>query len=584
MHFDDRLATVLRLPVRGTALARIQYRQLLDILGSVPANGHSGSVEPAYARLRELGQAVPVAERARMLRDPVARLRNPRLIALLAEEDPAVATAAIAAARIAEDDWLALIPALPVRARGILRHRRDLGPRVDALLDRLGITDRGLPPCETDSALLGAQGGNVMQLALDQAIAEPEEPAAPPAEPDSAATVHVLPAPPPPADAGIGAIVRRIEEFRRSREHAAITPETGDAPRLPLDDAVPEPQAKVSAFDFTTDAAGRIVWADAPVAPMAVGLRLGATDRDAPARASLALAGAIRYRQPLRDAAITLEGARAIAGDWQIDALPRFDPVSGRFTGYTGRFRRPATIDGLPTQPPPSSEADRMRQILHELRTPANAIQVAAEIILQQLFGPTPHEYRALASAIIGDAAHVFAGFDELDRLVKLDSGAMTLEPGTADLGQVLTGTVARLRAWTDPRRSGFALSVTEDGLAVGLDPNEAERLVWRLLAALAGMTGPDEVLALRAQASGGAVIASVALPASLAGLSDAELLGGAIARPSSLSAGMFGIGFTLRLSEAEAKAAGGSLKRYANELHLTLPGLTAAASGHSQD
>ena len=58
--------------------------------------------------------------------------------------------------------------------------------------------------------------------------------------------------------------------------------------------------------------------------------------------------------------------------------------------------------------------------MLHELRTPVNAIQGFAEVIQQQLFGPTPHEYRALAAGIAGDAARILSAFEELDRLAGL--------------------------------------------------------------------------------------------------------------------------------------------------------------------
>ena len=37
MHFDDRLGTVLRLRADGKAVQRIQFRQLLDLLGTSPA-------------------------------------------------------------------------------------------------------------------------------------------------------------------------------------------------------------------------------------------------------------------------------------------------------------------------------------------------------------------------------------------------------------------------------------------------------------------------------------------------------------------------------------------------------------------
>jgi hypothetical protein len=31
-----------------------------------------------------------------------------------------------------------------------------------------------------------------------------------------------------------------------------------------------------------------------------------------------------------------------VAGQWQVDGVPRFDPVSGRFVGHIGRMRRRA--------------------------------------------------------------------------------------------------------------------------------------------------------------------------------------------------------------------------------------------------
>ena len=38
MLFDDRLATVLRTAARSETGARTQYRQLLDLLGSLPGD------------------------------------------------------------------------------------------------------------------------------------------------------------------------------------------------------------------------------------------------------------------------------------------------------------------------------------------------------------------------------------------------------------------------------------------------------------------------------------------------------------------------------------------------------------------
>ena len=135
MHFDDRLATVLRNTAGSETIARAQYRQLLDLLGTSPSDAHDPQTDAAYLRLTELSQRIPAAARAAMLGEPILRLRSPRLLTHLAEAEPVVAAAAMAGARLDEDQWLDLIPALPIRARGLVRHRDDLGPAVEALLE-----------------------------------------------------------------------------------------------------------------------------------------------------------------------------------------------------------------------------------------------------------------------------------------------------------------------------------------------------------------------------------------------------------------------------------------------------------------
>ncbi|MBN8485466.1 MAG: sensor histidine kinase, partial [Sphingomonadales bacterium] len=105
MHFDDRLGTVLRLSASGTAVQRIQYRQLLDLLGTSPAEARGEQLDAAYVRLAELGQKIPAANRATMIRDSGLRLRSPRLVAALAEGEPAVAEAALLRAQLAPDEW-----------------------------------------------------------------------------------------------------------------------------------------------------------------------------------------------------------------------------------------------------------------------------------------------------------------------------------------------------------------------------------------------------------------------------------------------------------------------------------------------
>ncbi len=544
MLFDDRLATVLRLRAQGPALARIQYQQLLDLLGTLPVEARSPAIDDAYDRLGELTEELPLDQRIAALRDGAMRLRSPRLVAELASGDPALAEAVIDRARLAPAEWADLLPALTPAARARLGTRADLAPDLVDRLARLGVGRLGLPAAAP------------LELTADEELPD----ASVASGPDS-----------------IGALVKRIEAYRKAR----VLPEPGtrgEAPRLPLGEehflAVPtEPQA----FDFSTDAVGTIAWADPGVAPMVVGQALPAAPADKVLRSRL------RAHQPIEALRLKLRGSEAIAGDWRVDASPRFDPLTGRFLGYQGRMRRWPGSKAAEGQQP-SGEADRIRQLLHELRTPVNAIQGFAELIQQQLFGPVPHEYRAQAAGIAADAARMLAAFEELERLAKLDSGAMELDTGDCDLAAIVAGTAAQLEAHTGPRGSGFMTSGLSQTRMVGLARHEAERIVWRLLATLAGVAAPGERLALSIADDEAGTVLAIQLPSALTGRSDKELYATAPgAVPQVLAAGVFGIGFALRLVRAEAKGAGGRLDRQDGRLLLRLPGLTGANEGHSQ-
>lgn len=550
MQFDDRLGTVLRLRADGRSIGRIQFRQLLDLLGTIPPEARSDQLDAAYARLADLSATISATERAALTADPGLRLRSPRLVAALASYETPVAAAALRHADLSADQWCDLIPALHPAARTALRERRDLAPQVTALLARLGVMDRGLP------------------AASEQSVAA--ETAPPPLETAAAD--------------GIGAIVKRIEAYRRAKQVIDHVP-AGDSPRLPLgEDHVLRVPAQVRAFDFATNAEGRLSWADPGIAAMVVGLRLGSPQADGGEQ----LVEALRRRQPLRNHALQVHGGAAIAGDWRLDALPWFDPLTGGYIGHRGRMRRPAALDQASASALPAvrdSEADRIRQMLHELRTPVNAIQGFAEIIQQQLFGPTPHDYRALAATIAGDAARMLSAFEELERLARLDSQAMELDSGETDLAAVVESTVGQLSAHTHQRGSGFDLKIEAPPLLVGLDRLEVERVVWRLLATLAGASAPGEVLKARLRPRHDMIRLDLDLPAALAARGEDELFTAAASSvPQVIAAGVFGVGFALRLARAEARAAGGKLDRKNDRLRLTLPGLTGHLGVHTDE
>lgn len=573
MHFDDRLATVLRLNGATPAIARIQYRQLVDLLGTAPDSGESPTLDTAFERLVQLGAVVPAQVRAGILGEACMRLRNPRLVALLTQGEPAVAQAAVASADLSVEQWLDLAPALPLHARGAMRVRRDLGPVVEAQMARLGIGERSLPDATSAAEEATDTEAEFAEIAAPLA-ATTEGPA------EAEATVKPAPEPAQEAITDIRELVLRIEAFRRERKPGVTPRAAGDSPRLPLGDGQEEP-GRSAVCDFTTDPDGRVTWAAAPFAPLAVGLRLLAPHGDSLVTAEPLLELCFRRRLPLRGEAISILGGPAIAGAWLLDAVPRFDPAGGRFTGYAGRLRRPASVP-TPAQAAASravTEGEQIRQLLHELRTPVNAIQGFAEVIQQQLFGPTPHEYRALAATVASDAARMLAGFEELERLARIETGVLAPEPGEADLGAILSATIHRLEPFTASRASGFrTMPANLQSLAVALDTAELERLVWRLLAALAGAAAPSEVLDLQISSRDGQALITLQLPASLAATEGEDLFrASTVASSQALSAGSFGTGFALRLTRAEARAAGGRLERTDGTLALALPLLTEA-------
>lgn len=572
MHVDDRLATVLAASATGENQVRVQFRQLLDLIGTSPADARSPTLDAAMLRLAELSRRIPPQERAEAVARSGVRLRNPRLVAELAGDHPAVSAAAIGVAQLTDEQWLDILPALPPIGRGLLRRRGDLGSELSARLVQLGAGDVPLPePASAISTAPPAVETGAKVLPLRARGEAPVAAGAPPAAGEPA------PASPEPMEGspagrdGIGAIVRRIEEFRRSRDSAAAP--ANDAPLLPLGDEAQA--ARLEAFAFACDATGRIGWTDATISGMIVSLLLPLADP-----AAEGLAATFRRRGAIRRVSVTLAGAAPVAGDWLVDALPEFDH-SGRFVGYAGKFRRPpAPISAAQANP----EAVRLRQVLHELRTPVNAIQGFAEMIHQQLVGSVPHTYRALAAAVAADAAQMLAGFDELDRLARLDSAAATIEPGEADLGATAASLIAQLEPFTTPRGSGFSLVAAHAGSMVAIAPAEAERLGWRLLATLAGAAHPGEILAAVVSPAGAFATLTVTLPEALAQLPDPSAPALPSAPAPTLSGGAFGPAFALRLAAAEARAAGGRLVLDQGRAVLSLPAAQAEQAPQGTD
>ncbi|MEL6486328.1 MAG: histidine kinase dimerization/phospho-acceptor domain-containing protein, partial [Pseudomonadota bacterium] len=479
------------------------------------------------------------------------------------------------------------------QARRYLRLREDLPLDAMALLDQLGVQGLGLPsPSASDKSApddkaapddgysvpyidprdeAGEAGepDDPFDLDIDAIVKEATSaPPAPLSEPET-------PEAPDPVETGrseISALMERIALFKRNREatdHDALT-DSERSPRLPLGESEPFVHKRAIGFGFCADAAGRIEWAEAEVASMVIGTRLVAPQVLGETGGLGPLERAYLQRQPLIQCPTQLTGAPTIAGEWSVDAEPRFTE-EGHFTGYVGRFRRPESDDPDGAEGP-AREADRIRQLLHELRTPVTAVQGYAEVIQQQLFGPAPHEYRALAATIAVDAARILAGFEELDRLSRLEMGTASIEAGESDLAALVQRTGAQLSQVLEPRMAGITVEAGADGpVCANLASEEAELLIWRIMATLGAGCSAGETLNVLLLAEGARARLICDLPRELLASED---IFSAQVKPSetAINAGVFGAGFALRLARAEARAAGGDLAQKADRLTLTIP------------
>ncbi|MDR7103061.1 histidine kinase dimerization/phospho-acceptor domain-containing protein [Croceicoccus sp. BE223] len=550
MTLDDRLRTVLDVAADSDEGMRSQYRQLVDILGSGKAVADGTLVAAAFLRLSALARRIPADERAAIIADPAVRLRSPPLVAQLCEGEDQVAGAAIAAAELDEAGWTVLVGVLDDDLRGKVRKIR---------------TDERARSAEDRGEVL------VQRTASRTSPADDLTPSAPVPTRVGPTPISAEPA------TGIGDIVARIERFRLQRREQAMRQVlgAGDPEPAEVEEAAPPPLAIPREIDCTISPEGRI-GPTSHLGPMLSGLLLSAS-ADAAARLDEATATALRRQQAVRNGRVEVAASPAISGEWRLDAAPHFDPV-GRFLGHHARLTR---VVGRRSDP----RGDLVRQALHELRTPINALQGFSEIIQQQLFGPVPHQYRSLAAGIAGETAALLAGLEDVDRLIRLRLGSRPLDAGRTALDPLLVAMVDQVRPILQGRGAHLVADVGDAGTIVPVAEPDLERMIWRLLSVVAVSAEAGERLALATSRDNGTIALSLTLSAALAALDDAAFYG-AQAGPdagSELAVGFLGRGFAMRLLTAEARAAGGSLLRKDGRLVLALPFANESFSEESE-
>jgi signal transduction histidine kinase len=273
---------------------------------------------------------------------------------------------------------------------------------------------------------------------------------------------------------------------------------------------------------------------------------------------------AFAMRAPFRDSALTVPGDGLVSGEWRLSGVPAFDPADGRFRGYRG-----IALRDLP--PPPEraagpdmlSDPDSLRELVHEIKTPLNAIIGFAEIIDGQYLGPADRRYRERASDIVGQAHLLLGAIDDLDFAAKVHSAEASHE--LVDLGQLVERLAPSLRELADKRGVGLNTARTAQDLRVAIEPELADRIIFRLASAVIEAAGEGERLKLsveRGPRDGCRVV--ITRPQALRGLSEGELF--ASAEPDAAPA------FWLRLTRGLARIAGASLTATADSIALVMP------------
>ncbi|WP_234178981.1 histidine kinase dimerization/phospho-acceptor domain-containing protein [Sphingopyxis sp. NFH-91] len=523
MTADSMIATILRQAPADRRASTAAWRQLTDILAQRGNQLDTTDIRRAFHALAVLRRDVP--EKVR--RDcAVAVARHGRfapLVAFYANDVPAVSATMLRRARLAEADWLAMLPTTAATARSILAGRSDLPVSVRRALDSLGAGSVALP-----------------QPALAAA--------------DVAASDVVDEAPP----SQISELVRRIDKYQSSRSK-------------------PAPARPRTSFLFETGPDGVIRWVDGITRGAAIGLSIAESALGGEPGTDGAAVGAFRQRAEIVNARMILEGSAADAGEWRFSALPWFDPATGQFCGYRGTARRPQHNE-LPYGRPESSDSgDSIRQLIHELRSPLNAISGFAQIISGQMFGPVSGAYRKMADSIIADAGAVQDIIDDLDVAAR-STGVVETKASdeVADLATVMAQIEGDLAPLLADQRIDLSISRVGGPFLAHADDANSRRMVGRLLTALvdiceAGTTlvgqlvaeaGPDDMLQLR-----------IVRPAAIRFASAADLLDpGFSPEGEAPGAAILSLGFSLRLVDSLARGAGGRLDIGHNALTLYLP------------
>jgi hypothetical protein len=519
VRFDDRLLTVLSQPAGDRHDAAVRWRQLVDLVARAGPESASPVVGRALDTIRSEAADIDEDLRVAAARAVAGRSLPIGLLEYLVSERLAVSAPVLAAATLDAAQWRALLPLADEETRQFIE---SLHP--DAFR-----------PTKVEPA-----------------------PTPAPTEPEKRAAFEALPD--RPAGPSLSDVVARIERRRRSRE----------AQRAAAAASLPEEAP--SLFRWECGPSGEIAWVDGAPRGALIGRSIARVQDGEADRLGGEVVRAFARRAPFRDAEMKVGGEGLVAGAWKISGLPAFDPTDGRFAGYRGIAQRDSS-------PPPArsetaadmlSDPDSLRELVHEIKTPLNAIIGFAEIIQGQYLGPADHRYRERAGEIVAQARLLLGAIDDLDFAAKIHSSGGGSR--RVDLSRLLEGARDTLGEAAAEQRVQLELVTRPGDCIAALEPEIADRLLGRFAEAVIDQAAAGESLRISVDQGEADCRIFISRPAAFRDLPDGLLFDGAIALDAGGEGNGYSAGFSLRLVRGLARIGGGDLVTSPTSLTLVFP------------
>jgi signal transduction histidine kinase len=515
VRFDDRLRTVMMQPVADAHDRTVRWRQLVDLLSRPHDEIDPALLDAALTMVQSGMRSVPKAVRAATARSIAGRAAEPRLLAIFASDKLEVAAPLLAAAPLADAGWEIVLAAA--------------SPEVSAFVGTLhsGGGKAAPPPATAD-------------------------------EPHSEAD-HTP---------SIGEMVARIERIKTKREEEVpLPPLELSSVVAPPTEVSQAPAVGSNLFRWECDASGQISWVEGAPRGALIGRSLPAEDG-----APRELVRAFTDRLPFEGTALRLP-TPSLEGEWRLSGIPAFSPTDGRFMGFRGIARREGVEEeaATPERATAIPDADALRETVHEIKTPLNAIIGFAEIIDGQYLGPAHRNYRSRAAEIATQARMLLAAIEDLDLAARLQAEGKA-RTAVAELVEILPPIAEDVGNRALARDVRLRIVTSLGALRCGVDPDLAKRMSQRLIGATVDATPDGQLVEVEVKQAKRKVTMSVTRPASTHHLSDEQIMDPSFQAEDGGSAPQLGLGFALRLVRGLARLAGGDLKLTKAQFQLILP------------